>query len=202
MVAAHTKKKVSIDAGEYLIRTLNSNDASDRWAAWMADPEVRHSLNIAPRRMTTAELAKYIRKFDQRSNLLWGIFDKRSGTHIGFFEVRADYARSQGLVNLLIGEPQYRNHGVLSAIRKQFAQYFFETLGLKTMMATALARNEIIVKTLLKAGWTVNQTLRQHVTDHTSGSKLDVCLLSLSRETWRARNKPDDQKGSVISEQR
>jgi RimJ/RimL family protein N-acetyltransferase len=196
MAAAHTSNaqtNVSIDAGEYLIRTLTADDASDRWAAWMADPEVRYSLNIAPRRMTRVEIANYIKTFDQRSSLLWGIFDKRTGTHIGFFTVQADYARNQGLVNLLIGEPGYRNHGVLSTIRRRFAEYFFETLGLRTMMATALARNEIIVNTLLKAGWTINQTLKQKVADHATGTKLDLCLLSLSRETWRARNKPKDR---------
>ena len=182
------KKKVRIDSGDFLIRTLVPEDASDRWAAWMADPEVQYALNAPPRSMTKAEIENYIKRFDQRSNLLWGIFDKRTRAHIGFFTVHADYARSQGIVNLLIGESEFRKHGVLSTIRKQFAEYFFETLGLQTMMASALARNEIIVNTLLKAGWTVDKILREHTIDHAGQGKLDLYLLSLSRENWRKRN--------------
>ena len=182
------KKKVRIDSGDFLIRTLVPEDASDRWAAWMADPEVQYALNAPPRSMTRVEIENYIKRFDQRSNLLWGIFDKRTRAHIGFFTVHADYARSQGIVNLLIGESEFRKHGVLSTIRKQFAEYFFETLGLQTMMASALARNEIIVNTLLKAGWTVDKILREHTIDHASQAKLDLYLLSLSRENWRKRN--------------
>ena len=89
---------------------------------------------------------------------------------------------------LLIGEPAFRNHGVLSDVRRQFAEYFFETLGL--MLATALSRNQIILDTLLKAGWALEKTLKQNVRAHSDGAWLDLCLLSLSRETWRARNRP------------
>jgi RimJ/RimL family protein N-acetyltransferase len=185
------KKEVRIDSGDFLIRTLVLEDASDRWAAWMADPEVQYALNAPPRSTTRVEIEDYIKKFDQRSNLLWGIFDQRTGAHIGFFTVHADYALKQGIVNLLIGEPEYRKHGVLSTIRKQFAEYFFETLGLETMMASALARNEIIVNTLLKAGWKVDKLLREHTIDHAGQAKLDLYLLSLSRENWRQRNRPD-----------
>jgi RimJ/RimL family protein N-acetyltransferase len=183
------KKTVRIDSSDYLIRTLTPDDASERWAAWMADPEVAYMLNVKPRGMTRSEIAAYIKTFDQRSDLLWGIFAKRTGQHIGFFTVNADFAHKQGIVNLLIGEREFRNHGVLSTIRAQFAEYFFEALGLKTMMATALARNEIIINTLLKGGWKIDKLLKSHVTAHADGAKLDLCLLSLSRDAWRERNR-------------
>jgi RimJ/RimL family protein N-acetyltransferase len=188
------KRKVRIDAGDYLIRTVTPNDASDRWAAWMGDPEVANMLNAPVRTMTKDEITNYIRTFDQRSNLLWGIFDKRTGSHIGFFTINADYDRGQGLVNLLIGDAEHRNRGVLSMIRRHFAEYFFETLGLKTMMATALAHNQIIINTLIKGGWKVDKVLKHHVTSHVDASKLDLWLMSLSRDTWRARNQPEADK--------
>jgi RimJ/RimL family protein N-acetyltransferase len=184
-----SKKNARIQCGEYLLRTIKEDDASDRWASWMSDPEAMYLLNSPVRRWSKSDVVKYIRQFDQRSNLLFGIFEKQSGAHIGIYTIKANYSSSQGLINLLIGEPAYRNHGVLSAVRKGLAEYFFETLGLKTMMATALSRNKIIIDTLLKAGWKLDQTLKQHVKSHADGTMLDLCLLSLSRDTWRARNK-------------
>ena len=115
------KKKVRIESDEYLIRTLTLDDASDSWAGWMSDPEVVHMLNAAPKQMTRSDIVNYIKSFNQRSDLLLGIFDKRSGTHIGFFTINADYVLSQGIVNLLIGDPAHRHHGVLSAVRRRFA---------------------------------------------------------------------------------
>jgi RimJ/RimL family protein N-acetyltransferase len=183
------KRNVRIDAGDYLIRTITTDDASDRWAGWLADPEVANLLNAPPRQMSKDEIVSYIESFDQRSELLWGVFDQRSGLHIGFFTVSADYDRSRGLVSLLIGAAEYRNRGVLSVIRRHFAEYFFETLGLKTMLATALAHNQIIIDTLIKGGWKLDKILKHYATAHADGSKLDLCLMSLSRETWRTRNK-------------
>ena len=188
LVNAGSKIRVRIDAGEYMLRTLEEHDASARWAEWSADPELCHALNLAARKMTLGEIRSYIRGFDQISKLLWGVFDVKTEKHIGFFTIQADYERSRGLVNLLIGEPEYRNRRVLSTVRRPFAIYFFETLGLRTMMSTVLVRNEIIVKSHLKAGWHIELLLERHLVDQAGGPKLDVYLMALSRETWRARN--------------
>ncbi len=185
---ATSSTKVRIATDKYVLRALAESDASDRWASWMSDPEVLRMLNAPARRMTKADIAKYIGTFDQKTHQLLGVFDQQSGRHIGFFTIDIDGAWSQGLVNLLIGEPEFRNQGVLSNVRRQFAEYFFETLGLKTMKATALSRNTIILDTLVKAGWVIDKTLPRHVRAHADGALLDLCLLSLSRETWRARN--------------
>jgi RimJ/RimL family protein N-acetyltransferase len=185
---APSSTNVRIATDKYVLRPLTESDASDRWAAWMSDPEVLSMLNAPARNMTKTDIAKYIGTFDQKTHQLLGVFDQQSGRHIGFFTLDIDGARSQGLVNLLIGEPEFRNHGVLSNVRRQFAEYFFETLGLKTMKATALSHNKIILDTLVKAGWVIDKMLPRHVRAHADGALLDLCLLSLSRETWRARN--------------
>jgi RimJ/RimL family protein N-acetyltransferase len=185
---AQNSANASIATDKYVLRPLVEGDASDRWASWMSDSEVLYMLNAPARSMTKADIVKYVRTFDQKAHLLLGVFDRQSGRHIGFFTIDVDGAQSQGLVNLLIGEAEFRNRGVLSNVRRQFAEYFFETLGLKTMKATALSHNKIILDTLLKAGWVTEKTLPRHVRAHSDGALLDLCLLSLSRETWRARN--------------
>ncbi len=190
--------ELSIATDKYVLRPLVESDASDRWASWMSDPEVLSMLNAPARRMTKADIVKYIGAFDQNAHQLLGLFDRPSGRHIGFFTIDVDGARGHGLVNLLIGEAEFRNHGVLSNVRRQFAEYFFETLGLKTMRATALSHNRIILDTLVKGGWVIEKTLPGHVRAHADGAPLDLCLLSLSRETWRARNgkAPEFKSGS------
>lgn len=75
-------------------------------------------------------------------------------------------------------------------IRRYWREYLFETLGLETMKANALAHNHIIINSLVKDGWKVDKILKDHLTSHVDGSKLDLWVMSLSRDTWRARNKP------------
>ena len=179
------KKNVRIHTEKYLIRTIETTDASDRWAGWMSDPEAMHMLNMPARSWKKADVVDYIKTFDQRSSLLLGIFEKQRGTHIGIFTVDINHMLSQFLVNLLIGEPDYRNKHVTSSIALPFREYFFETLGLNTSMASVLARNAAMIHYLQKNGWKLDQTLKHGAKSNADSAMLDVCLFSLSRDAWR-----------------
>jgi RimJ/RimL family protein N-acetyltransferase len=183
------KKIVRVDCGKYFLRTLKSEDASDRWASWMADPKNLRLLNSAPRAMTRNDIATYIEQFDQRSHLLIGIFEKQSGMHIGFFRVDIDHALNRCLGFMIIGEQKYRHWSVSQELRVPFQDFIFETLGLNTMLGTALASNRPMIRYLLKSGWTLDKTAEGHVKSQSDDAMLDLCFLSLSREAWRAWKK-------------
>ena len=178
-----------LDCGNYFVRRLTIDDASDRWASWTADPEAASMLNAPARSMSKADLVQYIKRFDQKSHRLSGIFEKRTGKHIGIIRTDIDYASGQCLTNMLIGEPEYRNHGVASELTVPCRDWVFETLGLKTIKATALARNKIVIHYMLATGWKLDKTVKQHVKSHADGTMLDLCFFSLSRDDWRAWKK-------------
>ncbi|HEY6258849.1 MAG TPA: GNAT family protein [Xanthobacteraceae bacterium] len=178
-----------IQSENYLVRTLAGEDASDRWAGWMADPEAMYLLNLPARNWTKADVLNYIKTFDQRSVLLLGIFEKASGAHIGIFTVDINHVTGQFLINLLIGEPDHRRKGVTWEVTVPFRDYFFEALGLKVALASVLARNTPIIQFLQRAGWTLDQTLARRAKSNADGEMLDICLFSQSREAWRAWKK-------------
>jgi RimJ/RimL family protein N-acetyltransferase len=179
------RRNVRIDSEKYLIRTIETDDASDRWASWMSDPEVMHMLNLRPRTWMKADVLDYIKTIDQQSSLLLGVFEKQSGTHIGIFTVDVNQVQSQFRVNLLIGEPEYRNKRVTSSIAMAFHEYFFETLGLNMAMATVLGHNAPMIHYLKKNGWKLDRTVEHSRKSNADGTMLDVCVFSLSRDAWR-----------------
>jgi RimJ/RimL family protein N-acetyltransferase len=184
-----TGEPVYLDCGKYFVRTTTIEDASDRWASWMADPEASYMLNSPAKVMKISDLISYIKSFDQKSHLLLGIFEKASGKLLGFLRIDIDYSLGRFLVSMLIGEPDYRNKGVTNDITVPFRDYFFETLGLKTMQATALSHNRPIIHYLLKSGWTQDKTVKGHVKSHADGTMLDLCYFSISRDAWCAWKK-------------
>ena len=189
---------VTIDCGNFLVRTTTIDDASDRWASWMLDPKNLRLVNSPPKAMTRADVAAYIRKFDQQSHLLLSIFEKQSGLQIGFFRVDVDRALSRCLVFLMIGEHEFRHLGAVAEIGIPFHEYFFETLGIRTMMATVLASNRPMVRYLLKSGWHLDKTVERHAKSQSSDAMLALCYLSITREAWRARKSgsfPDKSRG-------
>lgn len=179
------KRNVRLDCGRYLVRTITVDDASDRWAGWMADPEASDMLNAPARAMKKSDIVSYIDSFDQRSRLLLGIFEVATDQHLGFLRIDIDHASGRFLVSMLIGEPEYRNKGVTNDITVPFRDYFFETLGLKAMLATALSHNQPIIHYLHKTGWVLDQTIERHVKSHSDDRMFDLCFFSLTREAWR-----------------
>jgi RimJ/RimL family protein N-acetyltransferase len=151
----------------------------------MADPEAGDMLNAPARAMTKSDIVSYIESFDQRSRLLLGIFEAATGKHLGFLRIDIDHASGRFLVSMLIGEAEYRNKGVTNDITVPFRDYFFETLGLKAMLATALSHNRPIIHYLLKTGWVLDQTIERHVKCHADDRMFDLCFFSLTREAWR-----------------
>ena len=143
--------------------------------------------------MTRADVAAYIGQFDQRSHLLIGIFEKKSGLNIGFFRLDIDAKLKRCLMFLMIGEQKYRHWSVTHQIRIPFQDYIFETLGLKTILATVLTSNRAMVRYMLKSGWNLDKTATVPVKAQTTMATPELSFLSLSRETWSAwkrRNLP------------
>jgi RimJ/RimL family protein N-acetyltransferase len=168
------------------LRPLTVDDVSDRFVSWFAQDEIRSPLNLPSANRTKAEMIAYVQSFDQDARLLLGIFDKANGLLVGFFSVQIERRIGRYLVNTVVGEPAYRTKGLMLEITLPFREYFFETLGLKVMTATALATNAAIIGYLEKTGWTRNQTLKGHSKSQVDGAMIDLHLYSITREAWQA----------------
>jgi RimJ/RimL family protein N-acetyltransferase len=188
------KRKVWLDCGQYVLRTVTAEDATDRWAHWMEDSEASEMLNAPPRTMTRSDLVAYIKGFDQRTRILIGIFEKASGLLLGFLRNDVNFETGQFLVSMIIGEPDYRNSGVTNAVTVPFRDYFFETLGMKVMLATALSHNRPIIHYLYSTGWTLDRTAARSVKSTTDERMFDLCFFSQTREAWREWKKARQAK--------
>lgn len=190
MSLAHTAVSkglpVHIDTPHLYMRTLTVDDATERWASWFDQAEVRTGINLSAQRKTKADIVAYIQKFDQQSQLLWGIFDRTNDLMIGILTANIDWGVGRILSNTIVGEAEYRHRGVMLEVSPPFRTYFFETLGLKVITATVLATNKAIIGYVEKTGWTLHQTLKGHANSHVDGSPIDLRLYALSRESWEA----------------
>ena len=188
---------IHIDCGTYVVRTITLGDASERVGNWMGDQKIAVMLNAPRKAWSKSEVESYIRTFDQKSRLLLGVFDKASGLLLGFLTIVIDRPNSRAVVNIMIGEADYRDKGVTQDITPGFRDFFFDTLGLKTMLATALAYNRPIIHYLLKTGWTLDKTIPRRVKSRTDGSMIDLCYFSHTREAWHAWKKANPPQGGT-----
>lgn len=183
---------INVQTRNFYMRPLTVDDASDRWASWFDQQEVRESLNLKPGRKTKADIVNYIGTFDQRNNVLIGMFDRTNDLLVGFIDVEINWQIGRYLANMVVGEPDYRHRGVTLEISPGFRTYFFETIGLKIMTASCLSTNRPIERYLNNTGWTLNQVLKNHARS-SDGAPVDLHLWSITREAWAdwKRKNPD-----------
>jgi RimJ/RimL family protein N-acetyltransferase len=197
------KQTICLDCGDYVMRTVTGDDASDRWGRWYSDPVATYMLNIPSKVHTKAEIVRYVASFDQRTRVLLGIFKKDSGLHLGITKVDIDEKLERARVSGLIGEPDYRRKGVSKTTSRPFRNYFFETLGLKMLLARTLSHNQPVINYLTTSGFHFDKRIPRAFKSRLDDTMLDVCYFSLSREAWRAwkmRNVLFGQNSSVPHE--
>jgi RimJ/RimL family protein N-acetyltransferase len=182
------KTNVRISSENYLVRTIKIDDASDRWASWASDPELVYMMNMAPLTWTKVDVINYIKRYDQRSRLLLGIFERKAWKHIGILALEIRHG-DQLLGNMFIGDPQYRNKGVITEILVPCRDYLFKQFDIKVMRATVLARNHVMTRILLKTGFILDQTVKNYVKSKSDDSMLDLCMFSLTQDAWNSWKK-------------
>jgi RimJ/RimL family protein N-acetyltransferase len=190
MKPASTKKAVTkqvrLETTRFVVRNARVDDASEQWGQWMADAEASAMLNAPPKALSKAEVEAYIKMFDQRTHLLLAIVEKASEKVLGCFRIDIDEKLGRFLVNMIVGEPGYRHKGIMNELTVPFRDYFFDTLGLKTMLGMVLSHNEPVIRYLNKTGLNLDKKIEHHVKSRTGGAMLDMCFFSQTAEAWHA----------------
>ena len=99
---------------------------------------------------------------------------------------RQDRTVGHARISGLIGEPDYRRKGVSKAATRPFRDYFFETLGLKVLLARPLSHNQPSINYLTTSGYHFDKRAPRVVKSLFDDTMLDLLYYSLSREAWRA----------------
>ena len=173
-----------LDCGSYFVRNIRRQDVSERWVNWLSDPWAIRTLNLSTQVMQKKDLLDYVKRFDQRSSFLLGIFEKGTLTHVGIIRLDCDPSGKQAILNLLIGEPAHRSKGLMTQIAVSTLDHVFAK-GIEKLMATTLSRNELIVAHMRNTGWQVDMRNSQQVKASTGQAAEDLCSFVLTREAWQ-----------------
>ncbi len=180
------KKQVRLETARFVVRNARLEDASEPWGRWMADAEASAMLNAPPKALSKAEVEAYIKMFDQRTHLLLVIVEKASENILGCFRIDIDEKLGRFLVSMIVGEPGYRHKGIMNELTVPFRDYFFDTLGLKTMLGMVLSHNEPVIRYLEKTGLNLDKKIERHVKSRTSDAMFAMCFFSQTAEAWHA----------------
>lgn len=131
---------VPIKGRRIYLRMLTEEDATDRYARWLNDPEVHRFLDT--KKATIAELQEYIANKNENPNaLLCGIF-LNSGEYIGTIKLEpVDSPNGESAIAVMVGEKRYWGGGYGSEAMRLLIGYAVDTLGISAVYLGVSSEN-------------------------------------------------------------
>ncbi len=182
---ARAPHAIALETADYIVRTLETGDASEAFREWLADPDTARMLNAPTRHLSAEAVRDYIASFDRVKAHLLGIFEKATGRLVGIRAVYINWPQREFLVNVLIGEKDARNKGARTQSRTAVYRHFFETLDLDLARATVLADNAAVLGGMSKRGWIEDGRDARPQAEGTGF--VEVVRFRLPRDVWRKR---------------
>ena len=183
-------------AGKKLIlRPFEPSDLSEEYLGWLNDPEVTRYLGVGREPATLESVRRYVARFkDSETDLLFAIVDRQTEKHIGNVTLnhihRVDKTADTGL---MIGDKAFWGRGVAFEAWVLLIEHAFSKMGLRKIIAGAVAGNGASLSVLKRLGFREEGVLREEF--FLDGNYLDTVRLGLLQHEFQ----PSAEKTAVRS---
>lgn len=171
--------------GERLyLRLLEESDVGEEYLGWLNDYEVTRYLEAGKFPSTPEDVRKYVEHYrNSKTDLIFAILDRETNQHIGNVSLnRINFIHRTADTGLLIGQKDFWGKGYAFEAWSLLIEYAFQRLGLRKIVAGAVADNIASIVTLEKLGFKVEGTLRREF--FVDGEYYDSVRLGLFRDEF------------------
>ena len=148
-----------------LFRTLTEHDVTERYVAWLNDPEVNRYLETRFALQTLDSCSQFVAAMNRDPNShLFGIFEKHNDRHIG--NIKLGFIKphhGSGQLSLLIGEKSCWGAGYATESVRRLTGWGLTELGLERVEAGCYDENLASLRAFLKVGYSIEGYFRKSV---------------------------------------
>ena len=172
-------------AGERIsLRLVGLADCTERYVAWLADPEVNRFLETRWSEQTLESIRDFVGgMLASADSYLFAIVENASALHIGNIKIGPIHSRhSYADVSYFIGERNAWGKGYGTDAVRGVTKFGFERLGLNRCQAGVYASNVGSIRVLEKAGYALEGSLKRQLRSD-SGFQ-DHLYFGALRDSW------------------
>ena len=125
-----------LESERFVLRSLGADDVTDRYLAWLDDPEVTRFLYSGGLRRTRADVEAYVARHDNRTSFHLGIFAKEGGDHIGNYSFGCDSVHRVAQINVMIGDRAWWKKRVVNETRAAILDFLFGPMDMLKVAGT------------------------------------------------------------------
>ena len=148
---------IHIETGRFVLRPLTPGDASERYASWFSDPDVKRYITSARAVPSVEELRQYIAARERSPDVLFlGVFVRSDGTHIGNIKFEpVDREASRATLGIMIGDPVWRGQGAAAEIIAGANEWVAAHCGIREVVLGVARDHTGAKRAYEKAGFSV-----------------------------------------------
>ena len=185
--APDRREEALLAAVEIHLRELGPDDVTERYLAWLNDPEVKRYLETRHRRQDLEAIRAFVAHVNaSEDEHLFGICLTADGRHIGNIKlgpIKANHSLAD--VSLFTGERDCWGQGYASEAIRLVSAFAIEELGLSKLAAGFYAPNEASISAFAKAGFSREGLRRKHYL--LDGEPCDIVEMGLTAEDYWLR---------------
>lgn len=169
------------------LRSLSEDEASERYAGWLADPVVNQFMESRHQVWSVDSLKKYVNENNSASDTyLLGIFNDQD-SHIGNIKLGPIHPIHQvAYLSLFIGEKSSWGKGIATDAISLMCRFGFEKCNLYKISAGMYMKNTGSLQAFLKAGFQLEGIFKSHsVVKGTE--RTDVFLVAMLKDNYLMR---------------
>ncbi len=144
-------ERIHLEGSRLIIRTLTSEDATEKYANWLNDPDINRFL--ATKSATIGSVREYINARNEQSNcLFFGIF--LHGDHIGTIKLEPiDLKKKTATIAIMLGDKRLWGHGYGPEALRILIRYGFDVLELHDINLGVISDNHGAIRSYEKVGF-------------------------------------------------
>lgn len=159
-----TDARMVLDGARLRLRPVTLQDVTERYVAWLNDPEVQRYSEYQFIRHTIGSVREYVERIATDSrNTFFAIVVRATGQHIGNVKLGPiDLNHRRASIGIMIGERSCWGHGYASEAIVLLERYAFDALGLHKLTAGMYATNVASYRLFVKLGYVEEGRRRAH----------------------------------------
>ena len=168
-----------IEGTQIYLREVRDSDVNDNYYNWLNDPSVNQFLETRFMPRSHKNISGFVQYMDGKSDeVLFAICVKDNDKHIGNIKIGPiNWIHRFADISLLIGDKDYWGKGIATEAIKLVTTFGFKQLNLHKIKAGCYVDNIGSKNAFLKAGYTLEATLKKHF--FANGSYQDTFLLGI-----------------------
>lgn len=178
------RKSLILSGKTIYLKEFQVGDITADYVNWLNDPEVNQYLESRYVKQTKKTVAGYVRSFagcDRK--LLFGIFDRATGLHVGNISFSdLNQRHGYGVIGIAVGRKAFWGKGIGTEAIKLLVAYGFKKLKLKRIEAGIYANNPGSIAIFKKAGFKTEAVLRERY--QFKNKRVDGLIVGLLKKEW------------------